>query len=590
MTDNTTNNTTAEELWKFRRNGGLIRRKLTEYIPVMILTNLLLLLITTINGLIAGNFLGENAFSSINIFYPVSVLLAAFGTITSVGIATCISTAMGRNNLAELARIKGAALYTMLGMAALMGIVQIPIVILIIRSYHLPPELYAMTWQYAIGIMLCQPFSLISAVGTYQLQVSGKMKALMILTTAEGLSNVAFDLLFVAVLHMGVAGTGYGTLCANIVRCTVTVVYIRRKTDFYKTGNYKPCFKDIREILVCGIPDASFTVVSALQSYFMLRILINSFGMSGPVINGVIAFCASILSVLILAVHAGIRPLMGLLVGAEDRLGIRELMKQGAAANALVLGIAAAAMEFFPALFYHVNGISNIPEGGLLSVRLYAVFFVLNGLNYMLRLYLSNRKDIKTATALTVSGNALIPLIALIISRMMPGPFIYLSYTVTGLLLLIFSYRRYKWWLAEDKKLNTDLAVINMTIEPDEAVDASRLIRSFADENGVNKRTAYRVALCLEEMAAYIKSTRTVAFDSYGKPDVEIMVRFKDRNNAVFVSLDEGDCISLDKDEEKKELITDNYDLIKKIAKEVEYQYILNLNYTRITIQTNPES
>ena len=68
------------------------------------------------------------------------------------------------------------------------------------------------------------------------------------------------------------------------------------------------------------------------------------------------------------------------------------------------------------------------------------------------------------------------------------------------------------------------------------------------------------------------------------------MVRFKDRNSAVFVSLDEGDCISLDKDDEKHRLITNNYDLIKKIAKDVEYQYILNLNYTRITIQTNPVS
>ena len=176
----------------------------------------------------------------------------------------------------------------------------------------------------------------------------------------------------------------------------------------------------------------------------------------------------------------------------------------------------------------------------------------------MLRLYLSNRREIKTATALTVSGNALIPLIAQIISRMMPGPFIYLSYTVTGLLLLIFSYRRYCWWLAEDKKQNRDLAVIYMTIEPDEAVETSRLIRKFADEHGVDKSAAYRVALCLEEMAAYVKSTRNLAFAPDGKPDVEIMVRFKDRNNAVFVSLDEGDCISLDKDEEKKELITDN--------------------------------
>ena len=250
-TDNTIDNTTAQELRKFRRNGGLIRRKLIEYIPVMILTNLLLLLISTVNGLIAGNFLGEDAFSSINIFYPVSVLLAAFGAVTAVGIATSISTAMGRNNLAELARVKGASLYTMLGMAVFMGIVQIPIVSLIISSYHLPPEMHSLTWQYAIGIMLCQPFSLISTVGTYQLQVSGKMKVLMMLTIAESLSNLAFDLLFVAVLHMGVAGTGYGTLCANIVRCTATVIYIRHKTDFYSIGNYKPCLKDIREM---GLP------------------------------------------------------------------------------------------------------------------------------------------------------------------------------------------------------------------------------------------------------------------------------------------------------------------------------------------------
>ena len=42
--------------------------------------------------------------------------------------------------------------------------------------------------------------------------------------------------------------------------------------------------------------------------------------------------------------------------------------------------------------------------------------------------------------------------------------------------------------------------MIYMTIEPDEAVETSRLIRKFADEHGVDKSTAYRVALCLEEI------------------------------------------------------------------------------------------
>ena len=43
--------------------------------------------------------------------------------------------------------------------------------------------------------------------------------------------------------------------------------------------------------------------------------------------------------------------------------------------------------------------------------------------------------------------------------------------------------------------------------------------------------------------------------------------------------MDDGRCIMLDEDEETKELTT-NYSLIRKIAVSVNYQYILNLNYT----------
>ena len=67
---------------------------------------------------------------------------------------------------------------------------------------------------------------------------------------------------------------------------------------------------------------------------------------------------------------------------------------------------------------------------------------------------------------------------------------------------------------------------------------------------------------------------------------MDVIIRFLDKNNAVFVTLDGGECIALDEDSQKEELITDNYNLIKKIAKEVTYQYILNLNYTTLTFQT----
>lgn len=581
---------TETELKNNRRKGGLIRRKLAEYIPTMILTNLSLFLITTVNGMVAGNFVGKEAFSSVNIFYSVTVLIGAFTTITAVGISISLSTAMGRNDMNELSRVIGASVYVMIGMAVFTGIVQIPIVALIISSYHLPPEVNALTWQYAAGIMLCTPFSLISTVGTYELQISGKMKVLMALTVAEGLSNLVFDLLFVAFMNLGVAGAGYGTLCANIVRCSSTVIYIWRKTDFFKKGNYKPCFKDFKEILICGVPDASFPVASAFQSYFMLRILIHTFGMDGPVINGVVVFCLSLGNVIVLGIQAGIRPLMGLYVGAEDRVGVKELMRQGAGVNVGLLGIITALVELFPTFFYRANGIDSIPEDGVLCVRLFAVFFIFRGLSFLLRLYLSNRKDIRVATWLTLGGNAMLPLFALILSETMPAPCIFLSHTLTELLLILLSYRRFRWWLEEDKKENLDAAVLYMDVKPENAVESSRLLRQFADEHGIEKRVSYRVALCMEEMVAYVKSVKR--FSLYQEDDtvVEIQIRFKDRNNAVFISLDDGECISFDKDEEKQRLITNNYDLIRRVAKDVEYQYILNMNYTKITFQSKLES
>ena len=63
---------------------------------------------------------------------------------------------------------------------------------------------------------------------------------------------------------------------------------------------------------------------------------------------------------------------------------------------------------------------------------------------------------------------------------------------------------------------------------------------------------------------------------------VEIIVRFKKDKETLFVCLDDAECIALDKDVESQKLITDNYGLLKKLATSVEYQYLLNMNYTRI--------
>lgn len=66
----------------FKRNGSLMRRKLLEYLPAMMITNLSNLLLISVDGLVVGNFLGKDAFASVNVFGPVS---------TFIGAVTCLA-------------------------------------------------------------------------------------------------------------------------------------------------------------------------------------------------------------------------------------------------------------------------------------------------------------------------------------------------------------------------------------------------------------------------------------------------------------------------------------------------------------------
>ena len=595
---------------EFHRTGGLTRKKLREYIPTMIITNLSVLLLHSVDGLVVGNFDGMDGLSSIAIFYPLELFIGSVCCLTGVGISISLSTAMGRNDTDRLDRVKGMSVRIMIIMAAFLAVAQIPVVWLMIRSYGLDDEMYALTWQYATGMMISMPISMISTVGTYQLQIAGRMKVLMRLSVIEGISNLIFDLLFVGALHMGVAGAGFGTAVANLIRCGTTVFYLARYTDMYKSSSRRCSLKDMLEVLSFGAPDAAFQLVCAFQNYFMIKILLNAFGEDGGTIKGVCAFTLCVINVLINGIMGGMRPLTGLLTGADDRKGLRTLMKQGMRLSLIGTGLATALIIAFPGFFFTLHGVDNIPYGGLLSVRLNALYFVFLGFDNLYRMYLGNRKDSRFATILTLVGNATLPVFAFIISRIAEAPYIFLSYLITETIVFIASAARYRWWVAKDKEelKSTDEIVLYMTVRPDQAVEASRKIRAYAEENGVDKRVAYRAALCMEEMVAYAKNAneadarrkladdngsdnkavellQTDAGNSALPPsedvNIEIMVRFKGKQEAVFLCLDDGECISLNADKDQQKLVTDNYGLLKKLATSVEYQYLLNMNYSR---------
>lgn len=573
MTDN-------NQQTRFKRKGTLIHKKLMEYLPALIVTNLSTFLLLSVDGLVVGNLIGADALSAVNIFYPATIFIGAGTTILSNGASSALSTRMGRNDIDGIRSLKKTIRNVVIVGTLVISFVQIPLVYLLINLYRLSPEMNRLTWLYAIGILISTPFGVISTVGTYMLQILGKSKPLMWLTAAEGASNLILDLMFISVFHMGVTGASMGTACAVVIRCLLTMIYITRSTDLLKFGDAKTLISDVKDVISSGLPESSNQAILALQNYFMMYILVYAFGNDGGVIKGVDTFCYSIVNIFMSGVQGSMRPLSGLLSGSDDRRGLRHLMWHSIRMMTVGAVALTVVIELVPDLFYRLHGITDIPEGGILSIRLAVLDYVFLGINSIFRLYFTNRKDKRFAVALTWLGNGTLPLFAWMLMMLAPTPYIWLSFALSDFLILIINLIHYMQWVIKDATLDDPSDKrIYMSVDPDAAIEASHVIQKFGMDGGFPEKIVYRVKLCMEEMVAY-----AVAAHKNRKVNIQVDVLFT-KNGARFTMLDDGERVDLHDDWDINQLVIDNYKLMQKIAATIDHQYILDMNFFVLTFQ-----
>ena len=562
---------------RFQRNNTMIMEKLVSFIPPMILSNLAVLLLASVDGLVVGNLINENALSSVSIFVPISMAIGVLSALFATGIANCLFSYMSQCDTEGLLRMKHAGKVVMVGAAVLVATIAVPVVSWLITLYHLPPEVEAMTREYAVGMMIAMPAGLIATIGALQLQILGKVKVLLFLSAFEGIFDLLLDLLFVSVFKMGIAGVGIASAISCNMRTVLTILYLAKKTDVYKSEGRKATLADIKDILVKGLPEAAYNLMRAAQNMVMMIIIIKALGVSGSAVKAVCSFSFQVALVFVNGLVASMRPLASLFNNAKDYDSLRVLMRQCFRSNLIFMAIIIGLCEFFPNLFFLIHGM-KVSSNEFFMLRIFALSFIFVGFNNMFRLFFTIKGKIKHTTIFTILGSASLPLFAYVITLTGPGEWLWLSYSLTEVLILIANLLLYKRILLQDyKEEDASAGLLYLSVSPDQAIAASDMIKEFADSNGYDRRLSSRIRLCMEEMVAY-------AVKSQKKRDLNILVTVKFmEDEARFMMLDDGECIALDKEEETRTLITDNYGLLKKVAKSFQYQYILNMNYSVFT-------
>ena len=230
---------------------------------------------------VAGKFIGENALAAVGESYGITMIFIAFAFGCNIGCSVIVSQIFGAK---DYNRMK-TAVYTTLIASAMLCIFLMLVGILscswLLHITNTPEEIFEDSKLYLDIYIWGFPFLLFYNVATGFFLALGDSKTPFIFLAISSTSNVAVDIWFVAVFHMGVAGVAWATFLCQGISCVLAVVVVFRRLSKIKTEGKIQVFSNelFRKIAVIAIP-------SILQQSFIsvgniiIQGVINGFGSS----------------------------------------------------------------------------------------------------------------------------------------------------------------------------------------------------------------------------------------------------------------------------------------------------------------------
>ena len=245
----------------------------------MLLGNVAQQLYNTVDSIIVGRFVGDNALAAVGSAGPILNLMLVLFMGISVGASIMVSQFFGARQRESLSRSIGACV-VLTGAASLIIMIVGPIVTMpLLRLLGTPESIIGWCRNYLIIICLG-----IAGGGYYNI-LSGvlrglgdSMSALIYLLVATGI-NIVLDYVFVAYLGLGVAGVALATVIAQFVSAFLSLRRLTQMKEYFdmKKEYLIPDSDYISQLIRLGIPSGITQAIFSM-SMIVVQSLTNTFG------------------------------------------------------------------------------------------------------------------------------------------------------------------------------------------------------------------------------------------------------------------------------------------------------------------------
>lgn len=254
-------------------------QKIVLFAVPMLVGNIAQQLYNTVDSVVVGNYVGDNALAAVGSAGPILNLLIVLFVGISVGAGIMVSQYFGARDREKLSTTIGNCI-TLTAIATLF--------VMIVASLVSMPLLRLLDTPESI-IGWCHSYLLILFIGSgglaYYNILSGVLRGLgdsmsaLAYLLVSTVVNIVLDLLFVAKMGMGVNGVALATAIAQAISALLCLLRLMRMQELFEL---KPCYlklqrKYTRKIIKLGLPSG---ITQAIFSMAMIVVqsLTNSFG------------------------------------------------------------------------------------------------------------------------------------------------------------------------------------------------------------------------------------------------------------------------------------------------------------------------
>ena len=310
------------------RNSHIIRHTLRHYLAAAIFAGVIIQLNSTIDSMVAGQFIGADAVSVIILALPLVNILMLPGTILLMGTTLLIAPAFGNQDYGRVNRLLTVGLVSAFAVSgiftALLAVFSGPVSLFITQDVRLQPMLQ----EYLPFAFIGSFFALFACAGSQFVQISGQPRLVTWFVGIFGVLNLALDILFVRVMDMGIRGAAAGTSAAALLGFLVMVPYLLKEPRPYRLcrTNWSSFRFHFKEILSRGTPAAMTGVSMIILNLGLNTLVLRTLGADGMF---TLSICMQLLMICMLVLTATggtITGLGGILSGEEDWDGVNRLI------------------------------------------------------------------------------------------------------------------------------------------------------------------------------------------------------------------------------------------------------------------------